>query len=71
MMNARAMPEWCSDPGEIARLLRWLKDGDGLDLDEAIYIVSKPWKWDQEYQEMCMQQRRTDPRELAPDPIER
>ena len=56
-MTARPMPEWCADCGEIARLLRWLQGGDGLDVRDAIAIVEKPWNWDREYQEMCAEQR--------------
>ena len=44
--------DWWADPSEIARLLRHLRDGDGLDVGEAIEIVEKPWHWDDEYLEM-------------------
>jgi hypothetical protein len=44
---------WWEDCGEIARLLRYLESEDGLDVTDAIEIVSTPWSWDFEYQEMC------------------
>jgi hypothetical protein len=53
---SRAMPEWCADCGEIARLLRWLNEKEDIDVVGAIHIVEKPWHWDAEYQEMCASQ---------------
>lgn len=50
------LPAWCSDPAEIGRLIRWLRDGDGLaedELEHVLEILEKPWKWDTEYRDMC------------------
>lgn len=44
---------WWTECGNIAALLRWLKESeDGIDLDNAIYLVSKPWKYDDEWKRM-------------------
>lgn len=61
---------WWQDSGEIARLLRYLNDGlDGpLEMADAIYIVEKPWKWDEEYAEMCKEQ--TEPGGIGEDDVE-
>jgi hypothetical protein len=50
-------PHWWQDHGELSRLLRWLHAGDPLSVPAAISIVEKPWNWDQEYTEMCEEQR--------------
>jgi len=56
-MTAREMPEWCTLPGELARLLRWLDDSDELgDVSDVIAIVETPWHLDREYQLMCAEQ---------------
>lgn len=45
--------DWYEDSANIAALLRWLNErGEIVDIDEAIYVVSKPWKWNDEYQQM-------------------
>lgn len=44
---------WWQEPGNIARLLRYLESHEGLDVRDAIAIVEKPWHWDPEFQEMC------------------
>jgi hypothetical protein len=49
--------DWWTDPSEIAGLLRYLRDGDGIDVPECIDIVEKPWHWTKEYNEMCDAQR--------------
>ncbi len=54
--QADAKSTWWHNCGEIARLLRFLRDGDGLELADAIAIVEKPWHWDVEYRDMCDQQ---------------
>jgi hypothetical protein len=51
---------WWDDSGNIAALLRWLRDGDGIALDEAIYVVEKPWNWEEEWQAMQAAQTRPD-----------
>lgn len=45
--------DWFEDSGNIAALLRWLRDSDeGIDLDSAIELVEKPWKWNAEYRRL-------------------
>jgi hypothetical protein len=67
-MKLEDRPAWCLDCVEIARLLRWLNDqaqkvGGSLEIDEAIYIIGHPWKWDGAYQLMCHEQDGMSPRE--------
>lgn len=53
------IPSWCSEPSEIARLLRWLASDDRdtpIDLPNAISVVEKPWKWIDEYAAMLAEQ---------------
>lgn len=46
-------PAWYLDSANIAALMRWLRERDELgDMDNAIYLVSKPWKWDDEWKRM-------------------
>jgi len=48
---------WYVDSGEIARLMRHLRDnGDLRELDDAIRLVEKPWHWTEEYESMCSEQ---------------
>jgi hypothetical protein len=51
-------PYWWENCGQIARLLSYLNEGDDgpLDMTDAIYLVEKPWKWDDDYQAMCREQ---------------
>jgi hypothetical protein len=49
--------KWWEDHNEIARLIEYLHETDGLEMDEAIYLVQKPWKWTEEYDTMCREQR--------------
>lgn len=59
MSSIRPMPEWCANPSEIARLLRWMHEHDDygpIDLDTVWEVLEKPWHWDREYSQMCAQQ---------------
>lgn len=46
-----AMPrKWYESPGDLAMFLSALVAGEGLDADQVIHIVEKPWKWDAEFE---------------------
>lgn len=44
---------WWENPAEIARLLRWLHETEGLDVEDLINIVEKPHHWGAEWLAMC------------------
>lgn len=45
--------EWYDDRENIARLLTWLEERCELrSIDDAIYLVEKPWKWTPEWNEL-------------------
>lgn len=53
LMTPETKHDWWEDCGNIAALLRWLNERDELgDIEDVIYLVSKPWKWDEEYRQM-------------------
>lgn len=59
ILRATEPPYWWENCGEIARLLQWLDADTGfgpLDVEHCIEIVSSPWSWDDEYQQMCREQ---------------
>lgn len=47
------MTNWYENSGNIAALIRWLRERGEIDFDNAIYLVEKPWKWTDEYHRMC------------------
>jgi hypothetical protein len=52
----RHLPDWCTDPGEIIRLLRWMHVHDAygpLKVDTIFEVLDTPWSWDPEYREMA------------------
>ena len=57
--SSRYAPDWWEDRDEIVALLRWLDETGALrDVDEAIYVVEKPWKYSEEREDMVRAQGR-------------
>jgi hypothetical protein len=55
----RPHPAWTDDRGQIVRLLMWMREGTpDIDARTLINVVEKPWHYDDEYRQMCAQQRR-------------
>lgn len=51
------MNDWTKDVGEVARLLSWLvEQGEVFTVDQAAYVVEKPWKWARERSAMLAQE---------------
>jgi hypothetical protein len=58
--SAREMPEWCSDPVECGRFLRWMHEHDELgpiELETVWCVLEKPWHWTAEYDRMRNESR--------------
>lgn len=55
LFAAKAAPQWCDDPSNLATLIRWL-DCKGLtanwEADHFAYLCEKPHKWQAEWDEM-------------------
>lgn len=50
---------WYAARDNIADLLQWLADRGQLNgVDEAIYLIQKPWKWESEFHEMVAERER-------------
>jgi hypothetical protein len=48
----RQMPEWCADPSEVLRLLRWMHCNDDygpLEIETVFEVLEKPWHWHDEW----------------------
>ena len=43
-------PVWYADHCNIALLLRYMRNEGELDIQIAIEIVERPWRWTEEYQ---------------------
>lgn len=46
--------KWWHDHMNLARLYRWLDDRGEIsgDVDNIVYFLSKPWKWESEWLRM-------------------
>tara|TARA_R100001015_G_C4629882_1_gene191053 strand:- start:2536 stop:2709 length:174 start_codon:yes stop_codon:yes gene_type:complete len=48
----KKMSEWYEDWSNIRALIRFLHDVKGVDFDNLMYAMEKPWKYNDEYKEM-------------------
>lgn len=52
--------DWYIDSANIARLIRYLDQHEGIDVTICADICEKPWHWNAEYQEMLQHERDTE-----------
>jgi len=51
-MESRKYWEWYSDHNNIVALCRFLHDVKGVSVEDLLYALEKPYKYEDEYKEM-------------------
>ncbi len=63
MLTASVPGDWYLDSRNIARLIRYLHDQEGISVTICADICDKPWNWSAEYEEMLRNDRELDARQ--------
>lgn len=60
MLSPAVPGDWYLDSRNIARLIRYLDEEEGISIPICVDILEKPWNWSAEYEEMLAHDRERD-----------